>query len=673
MTPTVRGLAGLLLATLPLALPAATPFTPDDYYLLADVAAPAFSPDGERIAYTVTRSDKKLDQSGSDIWVVPWKNDSGKQGGEPVQLTRTPKHSESQPRWSKDGKALFFLSDAGQKNGKSEDDDEADTQLWRMSASGSGARQVTKVPGGISDFDLSPDGRRAVVVADIGRTVGNKDENPPPIETERFLFKKDGEGYLDDRTHQLFMVDLATGKATQLTSGQRDHWLPAWSPDGKLIAYTAKDRGEADRDYNYEVFVQGADGGAPRKLSTFAGDDNDADWGSRPSWSPDSRRLLWLEGGDDKWIYYSPPQLAVADVASGQVTRPARIDRWFYFPKFAPDGSILSLIEQDRDTWLARIDPASGHIEYLTSGKRFGSDFAVAANGRIALLESEVAAPAELFALDDHRALTHHNAWVAEREQGEVRDVSFASGDVEIHGFYTLPAGFDAGKRYPLVMKIHGGPVYQFSHEFDLTLRLYAAAGYPVLTVNPRGSSGRGFDFSRAIYADWGNLDARDISAGITHAIDNGIADPQRIGVVGWSYGGILTDYMIASDKRIRAAISGAGVANPLSLFGVDMYVREYLFELGTPWENFDLWTKLAYPFLHPERISAPTLFQCAGDDDNVPCVGAEQMYQVLRTRGVPTRLIVYPGQNHDLDVPSYLVHRMRNNIEWFNRWLTPR
>jgi dipeptidyl aminopeptidase/acylaminoacyl peptidase len=380
--------------------------------------------------------------------------------------------------------------------------------------------------------------------------------------------------------------------------------------------------------------------------------------------------VLWLEGAEDKWFYYAPFQLAVADLATGAVTRPARIDRSFYFPKFAPDGSIISLIEQDRDTWLARIDPANGHIEYLNSGFRFGSDFTVASNGRVALLESDVSTPAEIFAVDGRRQLTHHNAWTADRAQGEVRDVSFASGDAEIHGYVTLPAGFDPAKRYPLLTSLHGGPVYQHSHEFDLEGRLFAAAGYAVLAINPRGSSGRGFDFSRAIYADWGNLDVKDISAGITHAINDGIADPKRIGVLGWSYGGILTDYMIASDPRIRAAVSGAGVANVLASFGVDMYAREYLFELGTPWENFDTWRKLAYPFLHPERITSPTLFQCAGADDNVPCVGAQQMYLALKTRDVPTRLIVYPGENHGLDVPSYLVHRMRSDIEWFDRWL---
>ena len=650
--------AGLALATLPLlGAHAASPFELDDYYLLASVAEPAFSPSGERIAYTVSRNDKMSDKATSDIWTVPWS------GGKPVELTRTPKASEWQPRFSSNGKSLFFLCDAGK--------DET-TQLWRMSAKGGHARKVTDIPGGISDFDLSPDGKRAAVIAEVGLTVGSKTEIPPPIETERFLFKRDGEGYLDDRTQQLFIVDLTSGKARQLTSGQRDHWQPAWSPDGLSLAYTAKERGETDRDANYEIFVQGVDAGSPRKISTSPGADNDPDWGARPSWSPDSRRVLWLEGGEDKWFYYATFQLAVADIATGAVTRPARIDRWFYYPKFAPDGSIISLIEQDRDTWLARIDPASGHIDYLTSGQRFASDFAVAPNGRLALLESYVSAPAEIFAVDARRQLTHHNAWTETRALGEIRDVSFASGDAEIHGYVTLPAGFDPAQRYPLLAYLHGGPVYQHSHEFDIEPRLFAAAGYAVLSINPRGSSGRGFDFARAIYADWGNLDAQDISAGISHAVDAGIADPARIGVFGWSYGGILTDYMIASDPRIKAAVSGAGAAHPLALFGVDMSAREYLFELGPPWENFDTWRKLAYPFLHPERISAPTLFQCAGDDDNVPCVGAEQMYQALKTRGVLTRLIVYPGQSHGLDVPSYLVHRMRSDLEWFDRWLKP-
>ncbi|WEK46351.1 MAG: S9 family peptidase [Candidatus Andeanibacterium colombiense] len=627
---------------------------------MADVTSPAFSPDSEDVVYSVSQADKAADEAFSDLWVVPW------QGGAPKRLTATEDRSESQPHYSRDGRWVAFLGDAPARGEAKED---AETQLWIMPAKGGKPRRVTSIAGGISDYSLSPDGKRAVVVAEFGRNVGSKAKTDPPVEIDRFFFKYDGQGYLDDRTQQLFVVDLASGKATMLTGGARDHWHPTWSPDGKLIAYVAKDRAH-DQALDYDIYVIAPEGGEPRRISDFAGADNDPDWGSGPSWSPDSTRLVWLEGGEDKWIYYGSVQLAVGNVVTGKVTRPARIDRWFYFPRWSPDGKLVSLIEQDRDTWLAKIDPDSGAIDYLSQGKRFGYDFAVAPNGRITLLDTSNERPPELFAVGEDRWLTHHNDWLGERALGEVRDISFTSGDTEIHGFVTLPPGYDPAKKYPTIVELHGGPVYQHSHEFDLDTRLYNAAGYVVLKINPRGSSGRGFDFSRAIYADWGNLDVKDISAGITDVIDLGIADPERIGVGGWSYGGILTDYMIASDTRIKAAVSGAGVANVLATFGVDMYAREYLLEIGAPWDNFETWKKLAYPFLEPERISAPTLFQCAGADDNVPCTGAQQMYLALKTHDIPTKLIVYPGENHGLVVPSYLVHRMRSNIAWYDRWL---
>jgi dipeptidyl aminopeptidase/acylaminoacyl peptidase len=667
-----RYLTGLLLFALPAPLAAQTQqVTLEDFYNLAAVAEPDFSPDGKTVVYSVTRNDKAEDEQFSDLWVVPWA------GGAPRQLTETEDVSEWQPEYAVDGRSVLFLSDKGvpkEKRPDDKDDDEEDedddTQLWLMSANGGAARRVTSIPGGISDYALAPDGARAVVVAEVGKNVGSEAENDPPIETDRFFFKEDGRGYLDDRATQLFIVDLATGKASAITSGARDHWEPAWSPDGKSIAFVAKDHAE-DPGLNYDVYVIAPEGGTPRKISQFAGADSDTSWGSGPQWSPDSKRLVWLEGGDDKWIYYNPHQLAVADVASGRITRPARIDRWFYSPRWTGDGELLALIEQDRDTWLAKIDPSNGRIDYLTQGSRFGYDYDVAANGDIVLLDTYNERPSELVALDGpERRLTDHNAWLAQRALGATRDISFKSGDTEINGFVVLPPGYDPAKRYPLVADLHGGPVYQHSHEFDLDARLLSAAGYVVLKINPRGSSGRGFDFSRAIYADWGNLDVKDISAGIDHVIALGIADPQRIGVGGWSYGGILTDYMIASDKRVKAAVSGAGVAHVLATFGADMYAREYFLELGSPWESPEIWRRISYPFYQADKITTPTLFQCADADDNVPCIGTEQMYLALKSRGVPTRLIVYPGQNHGLTVPSYLIHRMRSNIAWYDQWL---
>ncbi len=212
--------------------------------------------------------------------------------------------------------------------------------------------------------------------------------------------------------------------------------------------------------------------------------------------------------------------------------------------------------------------------------------------------------------------------------------------------------------------------MYQFSHEFMADWQAYAARGFVVVAANPRGSSGRGFDFARAIYADWGHKDVQDVLAAVDHVVAAGIADPARLGVGGRSYGGILTNYVIASDTRFKAAVSGAGASNFAALYGHDMYAREYELELGTPWANRGVWDRLSYPFLHAYRIKTPTLFYCAEQDFNVPCNGSEQMYQALRSLGVPTQLVIYPGENHALTVPSYLQDRMERLIEWNERHL---
>jgi dipeptidyl aminopeptidase/acylaminoacyl peptidase len=234
-----------------------------------------------------------------------------------------------------------------------------------------------------------------------------------------------------------------------------------------------------------------------------------------------------------------------------------------------------------------------------------------------------------------------------------------------------LPPDHKSGDKHPLIVKVHGGPVYQFSHEFMFEWQALAAKGYAVLAVNPRGSSGRGFDFAKAIYADWGNKDVADVSAGIDAVIKLGVIDAGRIGVGGWSYGGILTNYMIASDKRIKAAVSGAGMSHFIGGYGVDQYARDYEFELGTPWDKPEVWKRVSYPFFKVKTITAATLFLCSQEDTNVPCIGGEQMYQALRSRGVPTRLVVYPGETHSLSTPSHVQDRIQRSLDWYDEHLT--
>ena len=637
---------------------------PADLARLADVAEPDFSVDGEYLVYSVTTSNVGEDTRQSDLWRVRY------DGRDRVQLTHTPTHDESRPLWSPDGRSIAFLSDRGGEDAK--------TQVWLMPASGGDARRLTDFPEGVEDFAWAPGGKRLAVIAwDPERPPGTaKPRNPPPVVTDRYWFKQDATGYLGARRKHLYVVDFATGKSELLTPGEHDEQLPAWSPDGRYIAYVTKRGADPDRHLNFDIYlVEPRAGAEERRLTSFAGADLDPEWETRPAWSPDGKRIAYLQGGEDKWVYYSPYQLAVIDVATGEATLPAPIDRCFSKPRWARDGrSIYALIEQSRVTHLSRVALGSGRVTALTVGPRFDVDFALAAD-RIVVLGGDDHHPYELFAVESGglRPLTAHNEWLKGKRLAAVEDISFKSADgTGVEGFLVKPLDYEPGHRYPTILRIHGGPVYQFSHEFMMDWQAYAASGYVVVAANPRGSSGRGFDFSRAIHADWGDRDVLDVLAAVDHVVALGVADPARLGVGGRSYGGILTNYVIASDQRFKAAVSGAGSSNVLGLYGHDQYVREYDLELGVPWRNQQTWERLSYPFLHADRIVTPTLFYCAEKDFNVPCLGAEQMYQALRTRDVPTRLVMYPGESHALSVPSYLRDRLERVIGWYDRFLKP-
>jgi dipeptidyl aminopeptidase/acylaminoacyl peptidase len=239
------------------------------------------------------------------------------------------------------------------------------------------------------------------------------------------------------------------------------------------------------------------------------------------------------------------------------------------------------------------------------------------------------------------------------------------------------PPNYDASKKYPLVLWIHGGPNGQDDHGLPFSTyplqverQIFAAQGYVVMAINYRGSNGRGAEFTRSIFADWGDKEVADLQAGVDWAIAKGIADPDKLGIGGWSYGGILTDYMIASDQRFKVAISGAGSANQLSMYGSDQYILQYNNELGPPWKNPDTWIKVSYPFFHADRIHTPTLFMGGQADFNVPIIGGEQMYQSLRTLGVPTELVIYPEQFHLFTRPSYIHDRLERYVAWFGKYL---
>ncbi len=641
-------------------------FSLEDFAALREVADPQLSPDGEAVAYTVRAEDAAQDKLITHIWIANW-DGSGRR-----QLTFS-KEGESHPRWSPDGKYLSFVSSRGVE-GETE-------QLWLLPRSGGEAERVTSFKGDVSDFAWSPDSKRlALIVGDPDPDKpgeGEKPRTPKPIVIDRFQFKQDKIGYLREVRDHLYLFDLATRKADLLTPGNYYESQPAWSPDSASIAFVTKRDGEPDRNDNWDLYIiQAQPGAQPRQLTTFKGKDSEPDWDAAPAWSHDGKFIAYAQGGDEKLIEYAVRHLAVIPAAGGNPKiLTSALDRNISEPRWsADDAYIYFTVEDDRADRLARIKATGGSVEDVSTGRRELYAYHLAGKDRIVALISTPQAPAEVFAIEKggSRQLSHENDDLLSRlNLATTEEITFRSKDgTSVNGLLVKPPNFRSGMKYPTILRIHGGPVYQFSDEFMGDWQFLAARGYVIVAANPRGSSGRGEEYSKALYADWGNKDSEDVVGAVDYAVRQGIADPARLGVGGWSYGGMLTDQVIARDQRFKAATSGASIANAFAGYGTDMYIRDYENELGRPWEHPEVWNRVSYPFFHASRIVTPTLFLCGDKDFNVPLLNSEQMYQSLRSLGVPAQLIIYPGQFHEINKPSYMHDRLQRYVAWYDKYL---
>ena len=643
------------------------PLNLDDLARLEEVSDPRVSPDGRWIVYSVARVDTAADKRESHLWMVSW------DGKESVQLTFG-SEAASAARWSPDGRYLSFLSSRpGPAKG---------SQVWVLDRRGGEAHQLTAVKGKLSAYEWAPDSKRlALVMSETTEPEPDPkkpavDQPPPkPIVIDRYHFKQDREGYLSgtDRA-RIYLYDIEPKKLDALTGDkEHDEENPTWSPDGSQIAFVSNHDKDWDRTENTDVFVTDAKPSSPpRKLTAFEGTD-----GGRLSWSPDSATIGFVEGSEPKYNAYSMNRLFVVPARGGAPRLlSAKLDRGVSSPSFSPDGrSITVLVADDRSEYPARVDLSGSAVERLVGGSLVVMAQSQAA-GHTALLAASDNAPPEVFALDGGslRKLTSRNdALMSELKLGSTEDITFRSKDgAEVHGLLTKPVDYEPGKKYPTLLRIHGGPNGQDSHAFQFERQFFAANGYAVINVNYRGSAGRGADFSHSIFADWGNKEVADLLAAVDHVLSTGVAAPDRLGIGGWSYGGILTDYTIASDSRFKAAISGAGSANQITMYGVDQYTVQYDNEIGPPWRSLDKWIAISYPFFHADRIHTPTLFMGGDKDFNVPLVGGEQMYQALRTLGVPTELVVYPGQFHGFTRPNFIRDRYQRYLAWYDKYLKP-
>jgi dipeptidyl aminopeptidase/acylaminoacyl peptidase len=646
------------------------PMTLNDAFRVKDVRNPKVSPGGNWVLYTVSEMNLKKDDRQSDLWMVSW------DGKKDIQLTYGYNGSVSSPAWSPDRKYISFLS--GRK-GKVEG-----TQVWVLSRNGGEARQltdVTKKQGEIEAYRWSPDGKWLLLTVHTGGTVSANAFNDakekkyiPPIVITRYLFKQDVVGYVTAKSHTfLYLYDIATGKMKKLTAGEKyDERDGVWSPDGKEIAFISNHTAEPERNINTDVFVVAAKAGSePRQLTHYTG----ADLGPL-SWSPDGKEIAFLRGGHVKYWQYQENRLAViaADGSGRATVVTANFDRPISDPQWTPDGKhIIALVTDDRNRYPASIDVATGTVHRLVETEGSAWDHSEKA-GHEAILWTTDTLPGELFALSDGhlRQLSHQNAkLLSELVLAKAENMDAISKDgTRVDGLITLPDKAGATKPYPMLLWIHGGPQGQDAHGFSEMRQLFAARGYAVLNVNYRGSNGRGIAYQKAIWANWGVYEVQDIEACVNKVIQEGIVDPKRMGVGGWSYGGITTDFMIASTTEFKAAAAGAGMGNPLGLFGVDEYVNQYNFELGPPWKDLQTYIKIGYPLLHADRIHTPTLFMGGTSDFNVPVVGGEQMYEALRILHVPAALIVYPQQFHVFTRPTYIRDRFQYWFNWYDKWV---
>lgn len=607
---------------------------------------PQISPDGNHIAYS---------EDGT-IYIVSAANKN------PRAIT-TSSSSAWSPRWSNDAGHLYFVSDRDDSN-----------QIWQLALNGFGeAKQLTTFEHGISSVSLSPDESKVLLTfSDDDLRTENEDDDAPPdpfVVTRRQMKRDSGEGYLTaGSTRHLYIYDIEAEMLSQITSGPFDEGEGDWSADGDTIVFASNREDEPDATYRADIWTIPAagDGSDPVRLT------NESSQKYSPTFSPDGKQIAYLTAGDG---VYSVPHIAVVPKSGGTPRiLTTSVNRWIQSFEFSENGRwIYFNFDNAGSTHLARVRVSDGRVERIIDEAVNISSFDVGPGSTLAVNLSRKNSTTEVHLLEGKQLtqLTDLNhEYFTEIALGEQKKVSFPSKDgITVEAFITTPPGYEPGKRYPTILHIHGGPVGQYAWGYSFSAQFYAAKGYVVVEPNPRGSSGFGEDYVRAIYRTWGMTDYDDVIASVDYAIDQGIADPDRLAVTGYSYGGYMTNVVITATDRFKAAASGAGHSLIEANFGHDIYQQWYMWELGVPWENREKYDVLS-PFLRAGNIRTPTIFLGGRVDWNVPVINAELMYQAMKVQGIDAELVVYPNAHHGGWPKEYEQDYLQRVVGWFDRYV---